>query len=84
MFGWFKKKRDLRLVIITAEEDSMDDTYHQRLSEMREKQEQLMEKMGFVHGDDHHNWLRLHEILFDHEGRIRSIELGKALKDVKK
>lgn len=62
----------------------MDDNYAQRVKEMKDRQRELQGKLGFEAGDDHQNWLRLHEILFDHEGRIRSIEMAKSLKGVKK
>jgi len=62
----------------------VSDAQHKLATERYEVQQQLMDKMGFVRGDDGQNWLRLHEILFDHEGRIRSIELAKALEAAKK
>jgi len=45
-----------------------------RRARMINKQRELMAELGFDPGDDEQNWLRLHEILKDHEDRISELE----------
>lgn len=40
----------------------------------REEQENLQRELGFEFGDGEQNWLRLHQILHDHEKRLRELE----------
>lgn len=42
--------------------------------EMYQEQLRLQEKLGFMRGDSHQNWLRMHQILLDHENRLKHLE----------
>jgi hypothetical protein len=42
--------------------------------EMFQEQRILKDALGMEHGDNHQNWLRLHQILWDHEERLKHLE----------
>lgn len=41
---------------------------------MYREQLRIQNLLGFDHGDSHQNWLRMHQILLDHENRIKHLE----------
>lgn len=62
----FDKEEPLRVYItdqLTPEQEAM---YKERLA--------IQAMIGMERGDDHQNWLRLHQILLDHENRIKALE----------
>jgi hypothetical protein len=42
--------------------------------EMFKEQKRIQTLLGFDHGDSHQNWLRMHQILWDYEKRIKHLE----------
>jgi hypothetical protein len=42
--------------------------------EMFKEQKRIQTLLGFDHGDSHQNWLRMHQIMLDHENRIKALE----------
>ena len=42
--------------------------------EMFQEQRILKDALGMEHFNDHQNWLRLHQILWDYEKRIKHLE----------
>ena len=61
-----KSKQDLR-PFITSERTPEQE-------EMFQEQRILKDALGMEHGNDHQNWLRLHQILWDHEERLKHLE----------
>ena len=62
----FDKEEPLRVYItdqLTPEQEAM---YKERLA--------IQAMLGMERGDDHQNWLRLHQIMLDHENRIKALE----------
>lgn len=45
--------------------------------EMFQEQFRIWDALGFERGNDTQNWLRLHEILLDHEQRLKLLEVNK-------
>ena len=41
---------------------------------MFQEQLRIKDALGMEHGNDTQNWLRLHQILLDHENRITALE----------
>jgi hypothetical protein len=41
---------------------------------MFKEQQAIKDALGFANGDDAQNWLRLHQILLEHENRIKALE----------
>ena len=41
---------------------------------MWQEQKRIKDALGMEHGNDHQNWLRLHQILLDHEERMKQLE----------
>lgn len=41
---------------------------------MFQLQKSIKDALGMEHGNDHQNWLRLHQILLDHEERLKALE----------
>jgi hypothetical protein len=64
-----KSKQDLR-PFITSERTPEQEA-------MFKEQQVIKNALGFEHGNDHQNWLRLHQILLDHEERLKKLECGK-------
>lgn len=72
MFGWFKKREKPRLMVVggndyTAAKEARD-------REMRHQQTMIQYELGFEPGDDVQSWLRLHQILKDHDDRLKALE----------
>lgn len=42
--------------------------------EMFKEQRRIQTLLGFEHGDNAQNWLRMHQIMLDHENRIKALE----------
>jgi hypothetical protein len=61
-----KSKQDLR-PFITSERTPEQE-------EMFREQRILKDALGMEHGNDHQNWLRLHQVLWDYEKRIKHLE----------
>ena len=64
LFG--KKEEPLRVYITdqrTPEQEAM-----------WQEQKRIKDALGLEHGNDHQNWLRLHQILLDHEERMKQLE----------
>lgn len=75
MFGWFKKREKPRRMVVgvsdyTAAKEARD-------REMRHQQTLIQQEFGIVTGDDAQSWLRLHQILEDHDDRIKALENAK-------
>lgn len=45
---------------------------------MYQEQLRIRDELGFVRGDDTQNWLRMHQILLDHETRLKHAETRDA------
>ena len=41
---------------------------------MHKEQLAIQSQLGFERGDTHQNWLRMHQILLDHEKRLTALE----------
>lgn len=41
---------------------------------MFQEQKRIKDLLGFKHGDDTQNWLRIHQIMLDHEKRLAELE----------
>lgn len=41
--------------------------------EMFQEQKRIKDALGFEHGNDTQNWLRMHQILLDHEERLNNL-----------
>ena len=41
---------------------------------MWQEQKRIKDALNMEHGNDHQNWLRLHQILLDHEKRLKALE----------
>lgn len=61
-----KSKQDLR-PFITSERTPEQEA-------MFKEQQVIKKALGMEHGNDHQNWLRLHQILHDHEKRLKALE----------
>jgi hypothetical protein len=46
--------------------------------EMFQEQTRIQDLLGFEHGDNNQNWLRMHQIMLDHENRIKALETRDA------
>jgi hypothetical protein len=69
---WFNKLRGktrAEMIIIynrTAEQEAMF-----------QEQLRIRALLGFEEGNDTQNWLRIHQIMLDHENRIKALETEK-------
>lgn len=45
--------------------------------EMWQEQLRIREILGFVRDNDTQNWLRMHQIMLDHENRLKELESKK-------
>ena len=43
---------------------------------MWQEQKRIKDALGMEHGNDHQNWLRLHQILLNHDERLKKLENG--------
>ena len=41
---------------------------------MFQEQLEIQQELGMERGDNHQNWLRLHQIMLDHDNRIKALE----------
>tara|TARA_R110000868_G_scaffold32653_3_gene118969 strand:- start:9334 stop:9552 length:219 start_codon:yes stop_codon:yes gene_type:complete len=41
---------------------------------MFQEQKRIQDALGMEHGDDTQNWLRLHQIMLDHEKRLIALD----------
>jgi len=44
---------------------------------MFQEQLAIQQELGMERGDNHQNWLRLHQIMLDHENRLMALEKTK-------
>ena len=68
--NWLKKlfgKEEPLRVYIT-------DQRTQEQEAMFQEQLEIQQELGMERGDNHQNWLRLHQIMLDHENRIKALE----------
>jgi len=68
--NWLKKllgkDKPLRVYIDGIRTPEQDVMYKEQL--------EIQKELGMERGDDHQNWLRLHQIMLDHENRIKALE----------
>jgi len=69
MLGWFKKREQPRLTIV-----GVNDEDRERAHKMRVEQLTIQQELGFDPDDNAQSWLRLHQILKDHEDRLKALE----------
>lgn len=62
----FSKEETLRVYITDKRTPEQE--------EMFREQRILKDALGMEHGNDHQNWLRLHQILLDYEKRLKVLE----------
>ena len=62
----FDKEEPLRVYITDQRTPEQEAMYKERLA--------IQAMLGMERGDDHQNWLRLHQIMLDHENRIKALE----------
>jgi hypothetical protein len=62
----FDKEEPLRLYITDQRTPQQEAMYKERLA--------IQAMLGMERGDNHQNWLRLHQIMLDHENRIKALE----------
>jgi hypothetical protein len=70
LFGKKPKEEPMRLYITkqrTPEQEAMF-----------QEQRVIKDTLGMEHGNDYQNWLRLHQILLDHEDRLKKLECRDA------
>lgn len=75
MFGWFKKRKKPRLIVVGGNEYTAVKEARDR--EMRHQQTMIQHELGFKPDDGVQSWLRLHQILKDHDDRIKALENAK-------
>ena len=67
--NWLKKlfgKEELRVYITDQRTPEQEVMYREQL--------EIQQELGMERADSHQNWLRLHQILLDHENRIKALE----------
>jgi hypothetical protein len=62
----FGKDKPMRVYITDQRTPEQEAMFHE--------QRILKDALGMEHGNDHQNWLRLHQIMLDHENRIKALE----------
>ena len=62
----FGKEEPLRVYVTDQRTPQQEAMYQERLA--------IQAMLGMERGDDHQNWLRLHQIMLDHENRIKALE----------
>ena len=68
--NWLKKlfgREEPLRVYITDQRTQEQET-------MFQEQLEIQQELGMERGDNHQNWLRLHQIMLDHENRIKALE----------
>lgn len=63
-----KPKEEPRIYVTDQRTPEQEAMYKERLA--------IQAMLGMERGDDHQNWLRLHQILLDHEERMKQLEAG--------
>lgn len=68
--NWLKKllgkEKQIRVYITDERTPEQDEMFFE--------QKRIQTLLGFEHGDSHQNWLRMHQILLDHENRLTALE----------
>ena len=67
--NWLKKlfgKEELRVYITAKPTPEQEAMFKEQL--------EIQQELGFERGNDHQNWLRTHQIMLDHENRIKALE----------
>lgn len=62
----FGKQEPLRVYITDQRTPEQEAMYKEQLA--------IQAMLGFERGDDTQNWLRTHQIMLDHENRIKALE----------
>ena len=68
--NWLMEKLFGRKVVVLEWRDALPPEQQ----EMYDEQLEIQQELGMERGDNHQNWLRLHQILLDHENRIKTLE----------
>ena len=66
----FGKEEPLLVYVTDQRTPEQEAMYKERLA--------IQAMLGMERGDDHQNWLRLHQIMLDHENRIKALEARDA------
>jgi len=66
----FSKEEPLRVYITNQRTPEQE--------EMFQEQMRIQDLLGFEHGDNNQNWLRMHQIMLDHETRLIALETRDA------
>jgi hypothetical protein len=62
----FGKEEPLRVYIDGIRTPEQDEMFKEQLA--------IQAALGFERGDNTQNWLRMHQIMLDHENRIKALE----------
>lgn len=62
----FGKEKQMRVYITDERTPEQEAMWQEQL--------QIQKELGFERGDNHQNWLRMHQITLDHENRIKALE----------
>lgn len=62
----FGKEETLRVYVTDQRTPQQEAMYQERLA--------IQAMLGMERGDDHQNWLRLHQIMLEHEKRLIALE----------
>ena len=62
----FGKEEPLRVYVTDQRTPQQEAMYQERLA--------IQAMLGMERGDDHQNWLRLHQIMLEHEKRLIALE----------
>ena len=62
----FDKEEPLRVYITNQRTPEQEVMFQEQL--------EIQQELGMERGDNHQNWLRLHQIMLDHENRIKALE----------
>ena len=62
----FDKEEPLRVYVTDQRTPQQEAMYQERLA--------IQAMLGMERGDDHQNWLRLHQIMLEHEKRLIALE----------
>jgi len=62
----FGKDEPLRVYITDQRTPEQEAMFKEQLA--------IQAMLGFERGDSHQNWLRTHQIMLDHENRIKALE----------
>jgi len=68
--NWLMEKLFGRKVVVLE----WRDTLPPEQQEMYDEQLEIQQELGMERGDNVQNWLRLHQIMLDHENRIKALE----------